>query len=90
MGTRVFGLGLLMIAGGLMGSPPQVSAAELKIGFVNIQKAITETKSFKKSQMKFRVELKKEKGIIEARKTRKKWKVCFGNSTNRALFSILN
>lgn len=68
MRTRVFGLGLLMIAGGLMGSPPQASAAELKIGFVNIQKAITETKSFKKSQMKFRVELKKEKGIIEARK----------------------
>ena len=43
-------------------------AGDVKIGFVDIQKAITETKEFKKSQMKFRVEIQKEKGIIEARK----------------------
>ncbi len=68
MRARVFGLGLVMIMAGLMGSASQASAAELKIGFVNIQKAITETKEFKKSQMRFQVELKKEKGIIDARK----------------------
>ncbi len=44
------------------------SAGDVKIGFVDIQKAITETKEFKKSQMKFRVEIQKEKGIIDARK----------------------
>ena len=46
----------------------EATAGDLKIGFVDIQKAITETKEFKKSQMKFRVEIQKEKGIIEARK----------------------
>lgn len=68
MRARVFGLGLVMIMAGLMGSASQASAAELKIGFVNIQKAITETKEFKKSQMRFQLKLKKEKGIIDARK----------------------
>ena len=68
MRARVFGLGLVMIMAGLMVSASQASAAELKIGFVNIQKAITETKEFKKSQMRFQLKLKKEKGIIDARK----------------------
>ncbi len=68
MRARVFRLGLVTIMVGLMGFASQASAADLKIGFVNIQKAITETKEFKKSQIKFQVELKKEKGIIEARK----------------------
>ena len=66
MGVRVFGLGMIVV--GLMGFASQASAADLKIGFINIQKAITETKEFKKSQIKFQVELKKEKGIIDARK----------------------
>jgi len=46
----------------------EATAADIKIGFVDVQKAIVETTQFKKSQMKFRVELEKEKGIIEARK----------------------
>ena len=46
----------------------EATAGNIKIGFVDIQKAITETNQFKKSQMKFRVEIQKEKGIIEARK----------------------
>ncbi len=66
MGVRVFGLGMIVV--GLIGFASQASAAELKIGFVNIQKAITETKEFKKSQMRFQLKLKKEKGIIDARK----------------------
>ena len=66
MRVRVFGLGMIMV--GLMGFASQASAADLKIGFINIQKAITETKEFKKSQIKFQVELKKEKGIIDSRK----------------------
>jgi outer membrane protein len=66
MRVRVFGLGMIMV--GLMGFASPASAADLKIGFVNIQKAITETMEFKKSQIKFQVELKKEKGIIDARK----------------------
>lgn len=68
MRARVFGWGLVTIMVGLMGFASQASAADFKIGFVNIQKAITETKEFKKSQMKFQVKLKKEKGIIDARK----------------------
>ncbi len=68
MRARVFRLGLVTIMVGLMGFASQASAADFKIGFVNIQKAITETKEFKKSQMKFQVKLKKEKGIIDARK----------------------
>ena len=68
MRARVFRLGLVSIMVGLMGFASQSSAADFKIGFVNIQKAITETKEFKKSQMKFQVKLKKEKGIIDARK----------------------
>jgi len=68
MRARVFGWGLVTIMVGLMGFASQASAADFKIGFVNIQKAITETREFKKSQMKFQVKLKKEKGIIDARK----------------------
>ncbi len=68
MRARVFGWGLVTIMVGLMGFASQASAADFKIGFVNIQKAITETKEFKKSQMKFQVKLRKEKGIIDARK----------------------
>jgi len=60
------GLVLLAIFGQIIAVAD--AAAEVKIGFVDIQTAITETKQFKKSQMKFRVELQKEKGIIDARK----------------------
>lgn len=66
-GYRVMVLGCLMIVGGWMLAASQASAGEIKIAFVNIQKAITETREFKKSQLKFRLKLKKEKGIIEAR-----------------------
>jgi len=61
------GLALLAIFGQIV-AVADATAAEVKIGFVDIQTAITETKQFKKSQMKFRVELQKEKGIIDARK----------------------
>jgi len=44
------------------------AAANVQVGFVDIQKAIVETKEFKKSQIKFRMEIQKEKGIIDARK----------------------
>lgn len=66
--VRVLGLVLLLAMSGQITTVAE--AADVKIGFVDIQTAITETNEFKKSQMKFRVELQKEKGIIEARKTK--------------------
>ena len=69
-GFYVLKLGVLIVMGALIFAAVDAAAADVKIGFVNIQKAITETKEFKKSQIKFRMEIKKEKGIIEARKKR--------------------
>jgi outer membrane protein len=65
---RVLGWAVLLVMSGLIIAVAEAAAGDIKIGFVDIQKAITETKAFKKSQMKFRVELQKEKGIINARK----------------------
>jgi outer membrane protein len=65
---RFLGWTILLAMVGMMSVVAEAAAGDVKIGFVDIQKAITETKEFKKSQMKFRVELQKEKGIIEARK----------------------
>ena len=65
---RVLGWAIVLLMFGQVTAV--AAAAEIKIGFVDIQKAIVETNQFKKSQMKFRVELQKEKGIIEARKKR--------------------
>ncbi len=65
---RVLGWAILFAMSGQLVAVAEATAGNIKIGFVDIQKAITETKEFKKSQMKFRVELQKEKGIIDARK----------------------
>ncbi len=65
---RVLAWAILFAMSGQMAAVAEATAASVKIGFVDIQTAITETKEFKKSQMKFRVELQKEKGIIDARK----------------------
>jgi outer membrane protein len=65
---RVLGWAILLAMSGQMITISEATAGDVKIGFVDVQKAITETNEFKKSQMKFRVELQKEKGIIEARK----------------------
>jgi outer membrane protein len=65
---RLLGWAILLLMSAQMIAVTEATAADIKIGFVDVQKAITETKEFKKSQMKFRVELQKEKGIIEARK----------------------
>ena len=65
---RVLGWAVLLVLFGQTITAVEASAGDIKIGFVDVQKAIVETKEFKKSQMKFRVELEKEKGIIEARK----------------------
>ena len=65
---RVLGWAVLFAMSGQIMAVAEATAGNVKIGFVDIQKAITETKQFKKSQMKFRVELQKEKGIIDARK----------------------
>jgi len=65
---RVLGWVILLVMFGQIVAATEATAGDIKIGFVDIQKAITETKEFKKSQMKFRVELQKEKGIIDARK----------------------
>ncbi len=65
---RVLGWAILLVMSGLIIAVAEAAAGNGKIGFVDIQKAIGETKEFKKSQMKFRVELQKEKGIIDARK----------------------
>jgi outer membrane protein len=65
---RVLGWTILLVMSGLIIAVAEAAAGNSKIGFVDIQKAIGETKEFKKSQMKFRVELQKEKGIIDARK----------------------
>ena len=65
---RVLGWTILLVISGLIIAVAEAAAGNSKIGFVDIQKAITETNEFKKSQMKFRVELQKEKGIIDARK----------------------
>ena len=65
---RVLGWIIAFVISVQVMSGTEAAAAGIKIGFVDIQKAITETKEFKKSQMKFRVEIQKEKGIIDARK----------------------
>jgi outer membrane protein len=65
---RVMGWVISLVLFGQMITATEATAADIRIGFVDVQKAIVETKEFKKSQMKFRVELQKEKGIIEARK----------------------
>ncbi len=65
---RVLGWAILLAMFGLISAVAEATAGDVRIGFVDIQKAIVETKQFKKSQMKFRVELQKEKGIIDARK----------------------
>jgi outer membrane protein len=65
---RVLGWAMVFVILGLMISVATATAADLKIGFVDVQKAIVETTEFKRSQVKFRDELQKEKGIIEARK----------------------
>ena len=65
---RLLGWAILFAMSGQIVAVMEATAADIKIGFVDVQKAIVETTQFKKSQMKFRVELEKEKGIIEARK----------------------
>lgn len=65
---HLLGWAILLAMSGSILVVAEATAGNVKIGFVDIQKAITETKQFKKSQMKFRVELQKEKGIIDARK----------------------
>jgi len=65
---RVLGWAVLLVLFGQTIAAVEATAGDIKIGFVDVQKAIVETTEFKKSQMKFRVELEKEKGIIEARK----------------------
>lgn len=67
-GYRLLGWVVLLTMTGQILSVSEATAGDIKIGFVDIQKAITETKQFKKSQMKFRVQIQKEKGIIDARK----------------------
>jgi len=64
----LLGWAILFAMSGQLIAVAEATAGSIKIGFVDIQKAITETREFKKSQMKFRVELQKEKGIIDARK----------------------
>lgn len=58
----------LLVIFGLIITVTESTAADIKIGFVDVQKALVETKEFKRSQKKFRLELEKEKGIIDARK----------------------
>jgi outer membrane protein len=65
---RLLGWAILFAMSGQIVAVMEATAADIKIGFVDVQRAIVETTQFKKSQMKFRVELEKEKGIIEARK----------------------
>lgn len=65
---HVLGWAILLAMFGQVLAAAEATAGDVKIGFVDVQKAIIETKAFKKSQMKFRVELQKEKGIIDARK----------------------
>ena len=65
---RVLGWAILLAMSGQMMTTAEATAANIKIGFVDVQKAIVETTEFKRSQVKFRAELQKEKGIIEARK----------------------
>jgi outer membrane protein len=65
---RLLGWVALLALSGQVLFASETAAKDIKIGFVDIQKAITETNEFKKSQMKFRVEIQKEKGIIDARK----------------------
>lgn len=69
-GCRVLRWSILMMTAVLILANANPAAADVKVGFVDIQKAITETREFKKSQIKFRMEIKKEKGIIDARKKR--------------------
>lgn len=68
-GRRYAVIALVLLAGGLL-CVSGASAGEFKIGFIDIQKAITETKEFRKAQLRFRKEVEKEKVIIEDRKKR--------------------
>lgn len=65
---RILAWSAVIVMSASMIATAPATAGDVKIGFVDIQKAITDTKEFKKSQMKFRVEIQKEKGIIDARK----------------------
>ena len=65
---RLLGWAILFAMSGQIMAATEVTAADVKIGFVDVQKAIIETTQFKKSQVRFRGELEKEKGNIEARK----------------------
>ncbi len=67
-GYRVLRWGILMMTAVLILAAANPATADAKIGFVDFQKAIIETREFKKSQIKFRMEIQKEKGIIDARK----------------------
>jgi len=67
---RVLGWVILFAMFGQIVSVAEATAGDIKIGFVDVQKAIVETTEFKRSQLNFRTELQKEKGIIDARKNK--------------------
>ena len=65
---RVLSWAILLVLSAQVVAAPEATAKDIRIGFVDVQKAIVETTEFKRSQVKFRAKLQKEKGIIEARK----------------------
>jgi len=73
-GAAAFFLGLLMLAAVSLASPEPVSAAaaEVKIGFIDLQKAVASTKDWKKSFSAFKTSFKKEKDNIAQKEERLK------------------
>lgn len=66
MAQMVLGIMVLSLS---MFAGSEAAAKDVKIGFINLHKAITQTKEFKKAKLKFQVEVKKQQSIIQERQT---------------------
>lgn len=67
---RVFGLVLFLGSLLILPHPNSVSAAESRIGFVDLQKAVSSTKAWKRSFASFKNGFKKEKDIIASKEAK--------------------
>lgn len=59
--------GLAMVLTLCLGSWVSAGAAEVRVGFIDIQKAVSETKEFQRSFTRFRNDFQKEKQVIAER-----------------------
>ncbi|UCD12021.1 MAG: OmpH family outer membrane protein [Nitrospinaceae bacterium] len=71
-GIKIFSLALVLLTASSVSLPQPAVAADLKIGFIDLQKAIAGTKDWKKSFTSFRNSFKKEKETIAKKEERLK------------------